>query len=386
MFRGMREIARVSPIEMTRLAPYENETAWPRKLEIADDFRIHWGRLSLHDPALAIWRMAMTSELRSCSLCGGRNHKRNLSLRTRDLAGVYAHVFGVDVTAELPDSLNIELIRCLDCDLYRFEPARPGGAEFYARLAASPKMTFAYYPENRAGFAVAVEVAAKGSRLLDVGCGGGKLAARLRPGVDYTGLELNPDGLAAGRRLGLRLLDESVEDHARRNPRAYDVVCAFEVMEHVVDPIGFAEACRAALAPGGMMILSTPSADSFYPFVVNEPLNFPPHHLTWWTERTYRRLGERLGFAEVAVTRPRFGETGHGVFYLEHLALRGLMRRQGIPTHTPIIDDPAVHALRDEARRMAEILAAGLEFDLQAPNAATLVGRFSGAADRPIAS
>ena len=39
----------------------------------------------------------------------------------------------------------------------------------------------------------------------------------------------------------------------------YDLVTSLEVLEHVSDPAAFIAALRAALAPGGLMILSTPN-------------------------------------------------------------------------------------------------------------------------------
>jgi SAM-dependent methyltransferase len=88
---------------------------------------------------------------------------------------------------------------------------------------------------------------------------------------------------------GLSISEESVQEHAENYPGAYDIVCSFQVLEHVVDPRGFLEASVKLLAPGGKLIISTPNARSFLRHAFNI-LDMPPHHMTGWSVESYRFL------------------------------------------------------------------------------------------------
>jgi len=102
----------------------------------------------------------------------------------------------------------------------------------------------------------------EGKSALDVGCGAGLLAEPLaRLGAKVTAIDAAPELIeaakahAAGaglsidyRAVGVELLEAQ-----------YDLVTAMEVIEHVAEPQGFIDDLAARLAPGGLMILSTPN-------------------------------------------------------------------------------------------------------------------------------
>ncbi len=99
--------------------------------------------------------------------------------------------------------------------------------------------------------------------VLEVGCGQGGLAVRLAQRYSYVGVE--PDGVSAGvaaerlREAGGRGVvhhgDLSVLD-----PRArFDLVCAFEVIEHIADDEAALRDWSERLRPGGRLLLSTPA-------------------------------------------------------------------------------------------------------------------------------
>ncbi len=101
-----------------------------------------------------------------------------------------------------------------------------------------------------------------GRTAIDVGCGAGLLCEPLaRLGAAVTGLDAAPENVAAGRvhaeRQGLAI-DYRAEDVATVTGQ-FDLVTSMEVIEHVSDPAGFVAALAARLAPGGLMILSTPN-------------------------------------------------------------------------------------------------------------------------------
>ena len=104
-----------------------------------------------------------------------------------------------------------------------------------------------------------------GKRAADVGCGAGLLAEPLaRLGAEVTGIDAAPETIAAarlhaeGQGLAIDYRVGSVD--ALTGP--YDLVTSLEVIEHVTDPRAFVSGLADALAPDGLLILSTPNRTS----------------------------------------------------------------------------------------------------------------------------
>ncbi|MCB2077257.1 MAG: bifunctional 2-polyprenyl-6-hydroxyphenol methylase/3-demethylubiquinol 3-O-methyltransferase UbiG [Novosphingobium sp.] len=102
-----------------------------------------------------------------------------------------------------------------------------------------------------------------GKRALDVGCGAGLLCEPLaRMGAEVTGIDAAPENIAAARAhaegSGLSI-DYICGDVGELGLSGFDLVTAMEVMEHVADKSAFLGALSAAMAPGGLMVLSTPN-------------------------------------------------------------------------------------------------------------------------------
>ncbi|MEH3106491.1 MAG: bifunctional 2-polyprenyl-6-hydroxyphenol methylase/3-demethylubiquinol 3-O-methyltransferase UbiG [Sphingomonas fennica] len=102
-----------------------------------------------------------------------------------------------------------------------------------------------------------------GRRALDVGCGAGLLAEPLaRMGAAVTGLDAAPENIAAaavhaaGQGLAIDYRTGGIEAVAGET---FDLVVSMEVVEHVADPRTFVAGLAAALAPGGLLLLSTPN-------------------------------------------------------------------------------------------------------------------------------
>lgn len=102
-----------------------------------------------------------------------------------------------------------------------------------------------------------------GRRALDVGCGAGLLCEPLaRLGAQVTGVDAAEENIAAAalhaQGSGLSI-DYRCGDVGQLGLAGYDLVTSMEVIEHVADKSAFIAALEAALAPGGLMILSTPN-------------------------------------------------------------------------------------------------------------------------------
>ena len=102
-----------------------------------------------------------------------------------------------------------------------------------------------------------------GKAALDVGCGAGLLCEPLaRLGAGVTGVDAAPENVEAAARhaegsgLDIRYVSGEL---ATLGLGAFDVVTCLEVLEHVADKPAFLAALATHLAPGGLMVLSTPN-------------------------------------------------------------------------------------------------------------------------------
>jgi 2-polyprenyl-6-hydroxyphenyl methylase / 3-demethylubiquinone-9 3-methyltransferase len=111
---------------------------------------------------------------------------------------------------------------------------------------------------------IAGRAALAGSRVLDVGCGGGLLAEALcRAGAQVTAVDLAPGMIEVARlhaaESGLKI-DYRVADPqelAAASPGSFDVVTCMEMLEHVPQPAAMTATLAALTRPGGSLFVST---------------------------------------------------------------------------------------------------------------------------------
>jgi 2-polyprenyl-6-hydroxyphenyl methylase/3-demethylubiquinone-9 3-methyltransferase len=103
-----------------------------------------------------------------------------------------------------------------------------------------------------------------GSRVLDVGCGGGLLAEGLaRAGAAVTAIDLAPGMIEVARlhatesALSIDYRLEGAEALERATPHAFDLVTCMEMLEHVPEPAAMVATLAGLVKPGGSLIVST---------------------------------------------------------------------------------------------------------------------------------
>lgn len=145
-----------------------------------------------------------------------------------------------------------------------------------------------------------------GDRVLDLGCGAGDLAADLaRAGAAVVGVEVAEAAVKRAQRrhpeLTFRLAP--IDGPLPFDDQAFDVVWSSEVIEHVADTARWLSEVRRVLAPGGRLLLTTPSHGRLRLALgglerYSEPLG---DHLHLYTARSLREVLVQFDFSDVEV-------------------------------------------------------------------------------------
>lgn len=100
-----------------------------------------------------------------------------------------------------------------------------------------------------------------GGRVLDVGCGEGIFLQLLRDGGRTgVGVDRSPEDVALARAKGLEVVEEDALAYLAGQREEFDGIFCAHVIEHLVpaDAVRLIEGARAALRPGGRLVLITP--------------------------------------------------------------------------------------------------------------------------------
>jgi SAM-dependent methyltransferase len=165
-----------------------------------------------------------------------------------------------------------------------------------------------------------------GKRLLDFGCGVGRLC-RVASDYGIRAVGIEPDANArehARKSSGLRAYASLRDLRAARPYSKFDIVTMWDVVEHLREPWKELEDLLQALRPGGWLMLSTPNAASLrarverqrWENVVNRT------HFYYFTRKSLEAVLRRAGFSEITELRFPIRYPGHAtVRQLVHRAL-----------------------------------------------------------------
>jgi SAM-dependent methyltransferase len=135
----------------------------------------------------------------------------------------------------------------------------------------------------------------KPAQVLEVGCGPGGNLTMLRRFGDVVAMEPDDESRAyAADRMGVRVEAGFLPNDLPFAPASFDLVCAFDVIEHVDDDAASVQALARLIRPGGYFATTVPGQP--WMWSRHDELH---HHKRRYRMRAYRRLFEAAGLQVV---------------------------------------------------------------------------------------
>src|SRR5919202_5671654 len=172
-------------------------------------------------------------------------------------------------------------------------------------------------------------------RILDVGCGTGANLLLLSKYGDAEGVDVSEDALAFCRERGLDKVRLGAGEDLPYDDGTFDLVTAFDVIEHMDDDLAGLKEMRRVLRPGGRVLLFVPTF--MFLWGVQDDVS---HHRRRYRLSQLRRAVERAGFEIERITYANI------TFFMPVLLVRKFMRLTGLRAATEnSINIPALNGL-----------------------------------------
>lgn len=161
----------------------------------------------------------------------------------------------------------------------------------------------AYYSASRQDMLKYVDFPVQ--TILDIGCGEGNFASNF-PDAEYWGVEPTSKQAMIAKSKRLNILNGTYDDVAEQIPNGhFDLIACNDVIEHMIDPVGFLQNIKQKLSPHGKLIASIPNIRHvtvafkllFYGEFDYENSGIMDYtHLHFFTPKSFRKIVQDCGW------------------------------------------------------------------------------------------
>ena len=142
-------------------------------------------------------------------------------------------------------------------------------------------------------------------RLLDVGCSSGFfLETALQYGFDAHGIEFSKVAIALAKpEIRERITHGDINAWTGDYKQKFDVIVAFDIIEHAQNPLHFLQNLRKMLSPEGWLVITTPDTGHFLRYLMRShwPMLQPLQHTYLFSKKAMRRTLDITGFTNIHV-------------------------------------------------------------------------------------
>lgn len=210
-----------------------------------------------------------------------------------DIVKLYQKQLKINISKFFRDLDTIDILECCSTGYRFYYPYYVAGdGSFYENVQKAMQGNDDYYRMWGYDHQFAYNAVREGERVLDIGCGSGNFLKRIKDKTEnVSGLEFNPVAIEQCKAAGLAVYPDSIQQHSETHAGVYDVVCLFQVLEHVYDIKTFLDSSLKVLRKNGRLIIGVPNNEPYLQgFHKYSTMNLPPHHMGLWNRKSFENL------------------------------------------------------------------------------------------------
>ena len=213
-------------------------------------------------------------DIKECPFCGSKEYFLLKEFSINSLKERWEKEFNIIPYDECYENKSLEKRECKNCHLQYYNYKIPDLPELYEHIYLSLAEPYTRYKWE---YERSIELIKQFNpdSVLDIGCGYGYFIEKIHNAVaNVMGIEFNPDALAVCQKKSFNVCSIDIKDMEEK----FDMICAFQVLEHAADIRNFIENSLRLLNEKGLLCIAVPNPKCI--FVKETPglLELPPHH------------------------------------------------------------------------------------------------------------